>query len=79
MRVAVLTLTRDRVDYTRHCFAMLTLRAYEAGWKFAKLNVGLHHLVSGTAKDDPGRIHQAAQANRARWVQAVTDSKLVTT
>jgi len=23
MRVAVLTLTRDRVDYTRHCFAML--------------------------------------------------------
>jgi len=58
---------------------MLTLRALEAGWDVSTLNVGLHHLVSGTAKDNPSRIHQAAQANRARWVQAVTDSKLVTT
>ena len=58
---------------------MLTLRALEAGWDVSTLNVGLHHLVSGTAKDNPSRIHQAAQANRAKWVQAVTDSKLVTT
>jgi len=58
---------------------MLTLRAAQAGWHLSHLNVGLHHLVTGTAKDDPSRIHQAAQANRAKWVQAVTDSKLVTT
>jgi GT2 family glycosyltransferase len=50
---------------------LLSLRAERAGWDLANISVGLRHLVSGTARDNWGRITRAAAANRTVWEQAV--------
>jgi GT2 family glycosyltransferase len=50
---------------------LLSLRAEQTGWELVNVNVGLRHLVSGTARDNWGRITRAAAANRTVWEQAV--------
>ncbi len=57
---------------------LLTLRAQQAGWDFHTLTVGLHHLVSRTARDHMAAIAPAAAANRKVWEQAVRQSTLAT-
>ncbi len=58
---------------------LLSLKAQQAGWDFKATWIGLHHLVSRTARDQMGRISEAAAANRIVWEQAVRESTLAPT